>query len=63
MKKMRWNLQKAKRNLYDLYLEEGFRVIHLPGNRAIAWIRRYIPHAIETAAQEQLVIDYETKAR
>lgn len=23
-------LQKAKRNLYDLYLEEGFRVIHLP---------------------------------
>lgn len=23
-------LQKAKRNLYDLYLEQGFRVIHLP---------------------------------
>ena len=23
-------LQKAKRNLYDLYLERGFRVIHLP---------------------------------
>jgi protein-tyrosine phosphatase len=23
-------LQKAKRNLYDFYLEQGFRVIHLP---------------------------------
>ena len=23
-------LQKAKRNLYDLYLEQGFQVIHLP---------------------------------
>ena len=103
-------LQKAKRNLYDLYLEQGFGVIHLPianfnippmeelaravdqtiecaragrnvaihcsggigrtgtfaacmakklfnlpGDQAIAWVRRYIPNAIETDEQERLV--------
>jgi protein-tyrosine phosphatase len=107
-------LQKAKRNLYDFYLEQGFRVIHLPiadfnippieelaravdqtiecakagrniaihcsggigrtgtfaacmakklfdlsGDQGIAWIRRYIVQAVETAEQEQLVMDYE----
>jgi protein-tyrosine phosphatase len=103
-------LQKAKRNLYDLYLEQGFQVIHLPiadfnippieelaqavgqaieyaragrnvaihcsggigrtgtfaacmakklfdlrGDQAVAWVRRYIPNAMETAEQELLV--------
>ncbi|MGD0233123.1 MAG: dual specificity protein phosphatase family protein [Syntrophorhabdales bacterium] len=109
-------LQKAKRNLYDFYLEQGFRVIHLPiadfnippieelaravnqtiefaragrnvaihcsggigrtgtfaacmakklfslpSDQAIAWVRRYITSALETAEQEQLVMDYETE--
>jgi protein-tyrosine phosphatase len=103
-------LQKAKRNLFDLYLEQGFRVIylpiadfsipsieelaraveqtiecartgrnvaihcsggigrtgtfaaciarklfHLPADQAIAWVRKYITNAVETAEQEQLV--------
>jgi len=103
-------LQKAKRNLYDFYLEQGFQVLHLPmpdfsiplieelaravdraieyaragrniaihcsggigrtgtfaacmakklfnlpGDQAIAWVRKYIPSAIETAEQERLV--------
>ena len=107
-------LQKAKRNLYDLYLEQGFRVIHLPiadfsipsaqelvhavnatiefakggrtvaihcsggigrtgtfaacmakklfnlpGDQAIAWVRRYLRGAVETSEQERLVTDCE----
>lgn len=107
-------LQKAKRNLYDLYLEQGFRVIHLPiadfsipspqelmhavnetiesakggrtvaihcsggigrtgtfaacmakklfnlpGDQAIAWVRKYLRGAVETSEQERLVTDCE----
>ena len=107
-------LRIAKRNLYDFYLEQGCRVIHLPiadfnipsieelaravdqtircaraglniaihcsggigrtgtfaacmakklfnlpSDQGIAWIRKYIAQAIETAAQERLVMEYE----
>lgn len=106
--------RKTKRNLKDLYKQEGFQIIHLPipdfgvlpkshiepviiktisharegrnvvihchagvgrtglfaaclvrkvlglsGKDAILWIRQYIPEALQTDEQVQLVIDYD----
>jgi protein-tyrosine phosphatase len=32
------------------------RLLGVPGETAIAWVRRYIPHAVETPWQRQLLI-------
>jgi hypothetical protein len=37
------------------------KLFSLPSDQAIAWVRRYITSALETAEQEQLVMDYETE--
>ena len=33
------------------------RLWSLPGSEALQWIRRYIPHAVETPAQQRLILD------
>jgi len=33
------------------------RLLDIPGDAAIAWVRRYIPRAVETPAQRQLLVD------
>ncbi len=34
------------------------QALGMTGEQAIDWVRRYIPHAVETEAQKKLVIDY-----
>jgi protein-tyrosine phosphatase len=33
------------------------RLLGVPGEAAIAWVRRYIPRAVETPVQRQLLVD------
>lgn len=33
------------------------RLLGFPGDAAIAWVRRYIPRAVETPAQRRLLVD------
>lgn len=33
------------------------RLWGLPGSEALQWIRRHIPHAVETSAQQRLILD------
>jgi len=35
------------------------RVLGLAGEEALQWVRCYIPHAVETADQQRLVLDDE----
>ena len=37
-------------------------VFSLPGAEAIAWLRQFIPEAVENEAQYQFVLDYEVSA-
>ena len=34
------------------------QVFHLDGDEAIAWVRKFVPGAVETDSQRQLVIDF-----
>jgi protein-tyrosine phosphatase len=34
------------------------QVFHTDGEQAIAWVRKYVPEAVETDSQRQLVIDF-----
>jgi hypothetical protein len=33
------------------------RLLGVPGEAAIAWVRRYIPRAVETPVQRRLLVD------
>jgi hypothetical protein len=33
------------------------RLLGVPGEAAIAWVRRYIPRAVETRVQQRLLVD------
>jgi protein-tyrosine phosphatase len=37
----------------------AMKVFGLPGEEAIAWVRQFIPEAVENEAQYQFVLDYE----
>lgn len=37
----------------------AMKVFDLPGEDAIAWVRQFIPEAVENAVQYQFVLDYE----
>jgi protein-tyrosine phosphatase len=34
------------------------QVFHIDGEQAIAWVRKFVPEAVETDSQRQLVIDF-----
>lgn len=44
----------GRTGLFTAYLAK--RYLGLSGHEALQWIRRYIPHAVETPAQQRLVL-------
>jgi protein-tyrosine phosphatase len=37
----------------------AMRLLGVPGEAAIAWVRHYIPRAVETPVQRQLLVDHD----
>jgi protein-tyrosine phosphatase len=44
----------GRTGLFAAYLAKRF--LGLPGGEALQWIRRFIPHAVETAEQQRLLL-------
>ncbi len=45
----------GRTGLFMAYLAK--RCLGLSGGEALQWVRRYIPHAVETPEQQRLVLD------